>query len=395
MAQALQQENLTQSEILLIKKQFNDKISALEESDRKDRLAKWKTYQSNRLSAERRIQKIELDLLEDGIDKQVAINTANFENQIEDVKNNEKLKASEKLILTELLGQQQADKEAELREKEKERKEKIRDEETADLIALQDAQFALMQEISQTEKEKEIEDLVASYEEKFLLAEGNAQLELDLQAKLQEDIAIIEQEARDKKALEDKKAADEARALDKASAIQKAQFALGALDVISQAAELFNKGNEKDAKKAFMIQKAAALATAVINTGLAVTGALTAGGNPLKLATGAQFVEAGIAAAAGAVQIATIASSQFNSPGNASSGGASGGGGGGSSASAASQSTPSFDFFGSGDGSANNVSGTESVEAGGQDSTPILEVSVVEITNAQNKLNKISESGTL
>ena len=42
-------------------------------------------------------------------------------------------------------------------------------------------------------------------------------------------------------------------------------------------------------------------------------------GNPIKLATGAQFVEAGIAAAVGAAQVATIASQQFNA----------GGGGGG------------------------------------------------------------------
>jgi len=52
-----------------------------------------------------------------------------------------------------------------------------------------------------------------------------------------------------------------------------------------------------------------------------VTAALTAGGNPLKLATGAQFVEAAIVAANGLAQIIKIKNTQFTAAG--------GGGGGG------------------------------------------------------------------
>ena len=48
-----------------------------------------------------------------------------------------------------------------------------------------------------------------------------------------------------------------------------------------------------------------------MGTAQAVTGALTAGGNALKLATGAQFVDAGIAAATGLAQIMTIKKTQF------------------------------------------------------------------------------------
>ena len=57
-------------------------------------------------------------------------------------------------------------------------------------------------------------------------------------------------------------------------------------------------------------------AIGALNTAQAVTAALTAGGNPVKLATGAQFVEAGIAAATGAAQIATIARQQFQASGS-------------------------------------------------------------------------------
>ena len=92
------------------------------------------------------------------------------------------------------------------------------------------------------------------------------------------------------------------------SRLQMTGDAIGALNDLAQA---FLGNNEKNARKAFMVNKALGISQAVVNTAQAVTAALTAGGNPIKLATGAQFVEAGIAAAAGAAQVATIASQQF------------------------------------------------------------------------------------
>ena len=117
--------------------------------------------------------------------------------------------------------------------------------------------------------------------------------------------------------------------------------AIGALNDLAQA---FLGQNEANARKAFMVNKALGISQAVVNTAQAVTAALTAGGNPIKLATGAQFVEAGIAAAAGAAQVATIAAQQFNA----------GGGGGGSvdtniptpSAMTSTPRTPSFNVVG-------------------------------------------------
>ena len=97
------------------------------------------------------------------------------------------------------------------------------------------------------------------------------------------------------------------------SKIQMTGNAIGALNDLAQA---FLSGNEEQAKKAFQINKALGISQAVVNTAQAVTAALTAGGNPIKLATGAQFVEAGIAASAGAAQIATIARQQFQASGS-------------------------------------------------------------------------------
>lgn len=95
--------------------------------------------------------------------------------------------------------------------------------------------------------------------------------------------------------------------------LQMTGDAIGALNDLAQA---FLSGNEEQAKKAFQINKALGISQAVVNTAQAVTAALTAGGNPIKLATGAQFVEAGIAAATGAAQIATIARQQFQTSGS-------------------------------------------------------------------------------
>jgi len=76
--------------------------------------------------------------------------------------------------------------------------------------------------------------------------------------------------------------------------------------------------SEKDQRKAFEINKKSSIAQALINTYQAVTAALTAGGNPIKLATGRQFVDAGIALAAGLANVVKISKTQFQ-----------GGGGGG------------------------------------------------------------------
>jgi hypothetical protein len=108
-----------------------------------------------------------------------------------------------------------------------------------------------------------------------------------------------------------------------------------AFGILSDLSSLFADGNEADQRKAFQLNKAANLGLAIMNTAQAVTGALTAGGNPLKLATGMQFVEAGIAATTGGINIARIAATQFQ------------GGGGGDTATSTPTAprTPSFDII--------------------------------------------------
>lgn len=171
----------------------------------------------------------------------------------------------------------------------------------------------------------------------------------------------------------------------------KFQMTSDAFGAISDLLTSFNTNNEKDAKKQFQINKGFALGQAFINTGLAVTGALTAGGNPIKLATGAQFVEAGIAATIGAANIAKIASSKFG-----------GGGGGGSSIPTAPSvsstqqpsATPSFNLFGSG-GTSNNQNASGVNGGNGQNITVTAVVSETDMTYTQNRANAMKLSASL
>ena len=185
-------------------------------------------------------------------------------------------------------------------------------------IELQDKQYDLLQEVTNSEYEQEIYQLTKQYDAKFELAMGNAELEKALEEKQKADIKEIrdkyrQQEIDAEKAASDKKKADDEKALAEAKALsdKKYKMAYDTINALSSLNDLFNAKNEKDARAQFKINKALSLAQASIQTFQAVTGALTAGGNPIKLATGAQFIEAGIAAAVGGANIAKIAATQF------------------------------------------------------------------------------------
>ena len=227
-----------------------------------------------------------------------------------------KAKAAEKqrLINEELAKQKAANTEAEKLAKEKAKKE----------LEIADAQYELLQTLRNNAQEQEIYELTKQYDKKFEIANGNAELELALQEKQKADILAInnkyrqqEKDAQDKLDAAEKEAKKKKSDEDKALLDKKYQMTYDTINALSGLNDLFNAKNEKDARRQFKINKALSLAQASIQTFQAVTGALTAGGNPIKLATGAQFIEAGIAAAIGGANIAKIASTQFGGFGNA------------------------------------------------------------------------------
>ena len=96
------------------------------------------------------------------------------------------------------------------------------------------------------------------------------------------------------------------------SRLQMTSDVFGAIGGLATA---LSKDGEKNAKKAFRINKAVSIAQAVISTAQGVISQLAV---PQDALTGANFVKAAIVAATGAAQIATISKTKFQ-----------GGGGGG------------------------------------------------------------------
>lgn len=164
----------------------------------------------------------------------------------------------------------------------------------------------------------------------------------------------------------------------------KIKMAGDALGAIGNFITAFAKEDEEAQRKAFNLNKAVSIAQALVNTSLAVTAALTAGGNPVKLATGAQFVEAGIAAVMGAAQVATIAKTEFQGGGGSTPPAPSGGLGGGTGATTQ---PPAFNVVGQ--------SGFNQI-AGALGQQPPIQAFVVsqDVTTAQQLDNAIIQTAT-
>ena len=163
---------------------------------------------------------------------------------------------------------------------------------------------------------------------------------------------------------------------------QRFNLAQGALSALQGLNDAFSKDDEESAKKSFDRNKALAIALATVNTGQAVVNALTAGGNPLKLATGAQFVEAGLALATGVAQIATISKTQYTGTGSQ---------GGGESTNIATPSSP-------GGGSASTAPQLDLsfLGEGATQSQPIQAFVIAQdVSNAQQANQQIQDQATL
>lgn len=124
---------------------------------------------------------------------------------------------------------------------------------------------------------------------------------------------------------------------------KKLELAMSVANALSTLMDAVGKNDKASAKRRFNINKALGIAQAGISTYLAVNNALTAGGNPAKLATGAQFAEAAVALTVGLANVAKIAKTKFDDGGGSSSPVGGGGGGLGASGSGG-NSAPAVDL---------------------------------------------------
>lgn len=152
-----------------------------------------------------------------------------------------------------------------------------------------------------------------------------------------DELMKIQIDSDEKKLAQLQKTKEQEALIEQQAKEQKIRMAGQAFNVIQGVADLFAQGNEEDQKKAFELNKAVNIGQAIMNTAQGVTAALSGGGNLGKVATGLNFVEAGLIGTIGALNIAKIANTQFQGGG--------GNNGGGNTPTATAPRTPSFDII--------------------------------------------------
>ena len=352
-----------------------------------------KAYAKNRLDAERSIKDIEISLIKDDNERELATLNEKYKRLIEDVKKNENLTGKEKVELTKLYeSQKQAelDKSAKTQlDAETKRQEqiaqKIKDYQNQELDKEEAIQEQLYQ-LSLTAQQRELEANKYYYDELIAQAKRYGQ-----------DATLFVEEQKKKEAEINKKYADEQKAAALAEIETAKQVRDAKISTVSDYANTFSNLATlvtKDQKKLEQINKASALVQIGIDTAKAISSLVASSqSNALNGVTGglagaAQF-------ASGILQITTNmvkAKQLLSNPSGSVSGG---GGGGGSSQSNTSVTalTPATQMFGQGN-QLNTVGQPESVTAQ-QNIVVQAIVSESDITNTQNKIDKIKKGSEL
>jgi hypothetical protein len=143
-------------------------------------------------------------------------------------------------------------------------------------------------------------------------AEADALIALDAfreesrQKNIEANAAVAQAALEESEKVKNKRIADEKEAQEKRQELAQMSFT-----ALSTMANLLASGDEKQQRKAFQLNKAVSIGQAIMSTAQGITAQLAV---PQDALTGMNFVKAGIVAATGAAQIATIAKTQFKSP---------------------------------------------------------------------------------
>ena len=322
---AVQEANETEQDRL---DAVDDQTEADDLAKRNTRIADWKASQSKKLQEQRKILDLENSLIEDKTERAITIRKEKYRRELEDLKINEKDREKVKKLMDAKL---KMDLEAINKVEEDKEAARLRD-----FYAKQDAlEIELMTD--KIEKEKALK--TAAFEAKIITLTEQGLYTNEIEKQLAQELADFKQGLDDKvkadaKVKRDKDAKDKKDASDKeladavAVADAKLQMASDAFGAIGDLATAFAKDDEAGAKRAFNINKGVGIAQAVVSTAQGVMAQLAV---PQDAVTGANFVKAGIVAATGVAQIATIAKSKFQGTGATAPAGVSALSGGGSS----------------------------------------------------------------
>lgn len=353
-----------------------------------------KERKATALSVQRELIDIGLSFLEDGQNKEEAILREGYKRKIEDTLNNEKYTAAQKQALVLALKDQEEqqlglitdkyikiekDKKIEAEKKEAERINNLRLKDLEDLNNLLLEKEQLENSYLDSKLSKEDQE-INKVRDKYTAI-------IEAAKKAGEDITVLEaaQAAEITKIQKDE--AEKRIALEESVMSAKFKIAQDTISLISNVTELFGRTNEANAKKAFYVEKALGVSSATI---AGIEGTIQAYKTAQKSPITAVFpaypaIQAGLAAAFAAVNIAKIAATPF--------------GGGGQKASAPNSGSvttpaqPSFQLIGqANEGNVVQASGNDNIN---QNINVNATVSVEQITDTQKKLAQIKQSKTL
>lgn len=181
----------------------------------------------------------------------------------------------------------------------------------------QDEQYNILQKAQNSARDQELFELMQSYDAKFELAKNNAELEKALTEQFNKEQAAIIEKYRKEEEAKKKEADEKERARLEQLNKDRFQLAKDGLQLVSDLASLFGQEDEKKAKLAFQVDKAAKISSATIAGYEAVLEAYKTGQkSPLTAVFPAYpYIQAGLAGAFAAVNIAKIGKAKFQSSG--------------------------------------------------------------------------------
>lgn len=184
-----------------------------------------------------------------------------------------------------------------------------------DRIAEEDAQFALRQELTLTDQQKEIQAAVKLSEDRLKVAGDDAALQKLVTDQREKDIADIIAKYKGQTTTSNAQSNSQQLQDDQNLYAAKLQAVSDSFGAIASLATAFGKGDEARAKRAFRLQKAASIAQATVDTYKGAQGVFAnAAINPSTILFPAQpYIQAALAVAAGLVNVKNIASQQFQS----------------------------------------------------------------------------------
>ena len=189
---------------------------------------------------------------------------------------------------------EQAEKELQILKEKQQKERELRNE---FLLELEEESKLFTENFLISEQEKEI----LAVEDKYSILKNKAE-------QFNKDTTQIVANEEKAKADIRKKFADQELNNRRDLAQQQLSIASDALGAINDLVQAFAKEDEESARKAFNVNKAIGIAQAIVSTAQGIIAQLAV---PQDALTGANFVKAGIVAATGAAQIATISKTQF------------------------------------------------------------------------------------